>query len=733
MARGGLVLSRLLRGRGGALELALISFLCLYFEMIVIRWLASDIRMFAYFKNLPLLAAFLGLGLGCARTRQRPFELVPLLCFAFAAVVAFSGPLGLTHVYIPQQDDFKFFSDASGRELQHPVPFLVAKFFVVVVGMFFLVVELFAALGTRLGTLFDTLPPTRAYSFNLVASLAGIWAFAALSWLGWPPAGWFAVGFVLLLPFLLRSGEKAGPWWRRRPVALGLLAATLALVALAPGATRWSPYQRIDVAPYVTPDEGGHPDLAGYTLRVNHDYLQTGFDLREGFVREHPDPVLATWRGLYEPPYRLVQPKRVLVVGAGMGNDVAAAIRNGAEHVDAVEIDPTILELGRELHPEHPYSSPRVRRVNDDARSFFTRAAEPYDLIVFGLLDSQTLLSSMSSLRLDSYVYTLESLAQAHGLLTPGGYVSLSFATDSGEANWLGARLYQMLIAATGQVPAAISLDAGVVTMYFLGPDVHARLAADPELGPLAVDPAVWQRAVPPATDDWPFIYLRDRGVPLYPYGVLLVVLLLSAGGLVLAGLRRTGGGLNAPMFLLGAAFMLVEVKSISQLSLLFGSTWLVNAVSISAILVLILLANLFVAWRRPTRVGPAYALLALALVVDYLVPVSSVAGQGLLVKTVVGTVLPVLPLLFAGIIFGTLFARTDAPAHAFGSNLLGALAGGLLEYASMALGFKALGLLALVLYAGSWLALQRRAAWTGRPRMAAEPRAVGSEGRPAS
>src|SRR3712207_24272 len=52
--------------RGAALDLGLISFVALYFEMIAIRWLASDVRVFAYLKNLPLLAAFLGLGLGCA-------------------------------------------------------------------------------------------------------------------------------------------------------------------------------------------------------------------------------------------------------------------------------------------------------------------------------------------------------------------------------------------------------------------------------------------------------------------------------------------------------------------------------------------------------------------------------------------------------------------------------------------------------------------------------------------
>jgi len=753
-----------------ALDLALISFACLYFEMIVVRWLASDVRVFAYLKNLPLLAAFLGLGLGCVRARGRLFGAFPALCLLFATLVAFAGPLGLVHLYFPQQDYWAW-NDANFQEQAWPTALLTVKFFVVVFGLFFLVVALFVALGERLGALFDALPPTRAYTVNLLASLLGIWAFAALSWLGWPPAGWFALGFLALLRFVLPwrgpSGARA-PGWGRTAVALALLAATLGVIALAPGATRWSPYYRVDLSPYEVPNASGGVDPAGYKLTVNHDYHQNALDLDDAFLRAHPDAGLDTPRLAYDLPYEFAQPRRVLVVGAGMGNDVAAALRHGAEQVDAVEIDPAILALGRELHPESPYRSPRVRLVNEDARAFLARTNAQYDLIVFGLLDSHTLLSSMSSLRLDSYVYTLESLAQARTRLAPGGHLALTFAASLGSWEWLAARLYQMVSATFGEEPVALGLGYDVSTLYLVGPGVRERLAAEPRLAALAVDPAPLRAPLPPATDDWPFLYLRERGVPLLPYGVMLVLLLLGGGALVGLALRgdplpgplagkegagprpaplpggegtspypepRPGGegtspgplgegsrvsgrALDLPMFLLGAAFMLVEVKSISQLSLLLGSTWQVTALIVSAILLLALLANLFVAWWRPTHVGPAYALLALALVVDYLQPLRALGGQDLLVRAGLGSLLPVLPLLFAGVVFATLFARASAPRRAFGFNLLGALAGGLLEYASMAVGFKALGLLALALYLGSWLAL-RRAPWLAPVRRA--------------
>jgi SAM-dependent methyltransferase len=793
------------RRLGPSLDLALISFVALYFEMIAIRWLASDVRVFAYLKNLPLLAAFLGLGLGCARAGRSGragagIWWFPPLCLAFAAIVACAEPLGLVHLYFPQED-FWAWNDANWQAQQLPAVLLAARFFAVVLALFFLVVALFASLGARLGALFDAQPPTRAYAVNLVASLAGIWVFAAVSWLGWPPAGWFALGVLAVARFVLPGAPdqlvavpsaKGGQRGRRLPAipfrvrtrmlqvsqrrgvrlaptvfALACLGATLGLVALAPGATRWSPYYRIDLSPYLVPNASGGLDAAGQKLTVNHDYHQNALDLGDGFVRAHP--ALDTPRLAYDLPYRFAEPQRVLVVGAGMGNDVAAALRHGAQRVDAVEIDPAILALGRELHPGRPYGSPRVRAINDDARAYLTRTDEQYDLIVFGLLDSHTLLSSLSSLRLDSYVYTSESLRQARAHLAPGGHLALTFAASVGGWDWLAARLYQMVAAAFDAEPVALSLGYDVSTLYVVGPNVDERLAADPDLAALLVEPALLRAPVPPATDDWPFLYLRDHGVPLVPYGAMLGLLLLGGGGLVLLALRGSGDpdrggpvgsrgpetayrpelahrlralndeagpaasatpptpGLDAPMFLLGAAFMLLETKSISQLSLLFGSTWLVNAVIISAILLLALVANLYVAWWRPARVGPAYVLLGLALMVDQLGPLGALGGLAPLARAALGGLLLALPLLFAGVVFATLFARTAAPSQAFGSNLLGALAGGLLEYTSMLTGFKALGLIALALYVASWLALRRRPllAQARRARVARDARPV--------
>ena len=187
-----------------ALDLALISFACLYFEMIVVRWLASDVRVFAYLKNLPLLAAFLGLGLGCIRGGGRLFRVFPALCLLFATVIAFAGPLGLVHLYFPQQD-FWAWNDANFQEQAWPTALLTAEFFAVVLALFFLVVALFCALGERLGAQFDSLAANQGVHRQPARQPARHLGCLPRSpgWAG-RPAGWFAVGFLVLLPFVLR-------------------------------------------------------------------------------------------------------------------------------------------------------------------------------------------------------------------------------------------------------------------------------------------------------------------------------------------------------------------------------------------------------------------------------------------------------------------------------------------------------------------------------------------------
>src|SRR5438105_13222104 len=112
-----------------------------------------------------------------------------------------------------------------------------------------------------------------------------------------------------------------------------------------------------------------------------------------------------------------------------------------------------------------------------------------------------------------------------------------------------------------------------------------------------------------PATDDWPFLYLQDRSFPsIYLLGLAMVAFYALLGMVTLAP-RKTLRRFDWHMFFLGVAFMLLEVKSLTTFSLLFGSTWLVNSLVLFAILTSVFLAILVYRRFKTQHIGLYYAL----------------------------------------------------------------------------------------------------------------------------
>src|SRR5262249_36419911 len=186
------------------------------------------------------------------------------------------------------------------------------------------------------------------------------------------------------------------------------------------------PYQKL-VLERTTFEE----EVGDYRVLVNNVGYQALQNLSDEFIHSRGDvfPTDERERGQYDLPL-VFHPRveRMLIVGAGTGNDAAAGVRHRVPQIVAVDIDPAIIEIGKEYHPEKPYApGTGVQVVNDDARSFFANCPpEQFDLIVFGLLDAHTS-TSMTNAGLDHYVYTKESLQRAKELLRPGGILVLSF------------------------------------------------------------------------------------------------------------------------------------------------------------------------------------------------------------------------------------------------------------------------------------------------------------------
>src|SRR5262249_25949979 len=107
----------------------------------------------------------------------------------------------------------------------------------------------------------------------------------------------------------------------------------------------------------------------------------------------------------------------VLIIGAGSGNDVSRALQWGARHIDAVEIDPVIYELGQRDHPDQPYQDPRVTVHLNDGRNFLRSTDKKYDLVIFALVDSLVLHSGYSNIRLESYLFTRQCFEDVRRVL----------------------------------------------------------------------------------------------------------------------------------------------------------------------------------------------------------------------------------------------------------------------------------------------------------------------------
>jgi spermidine synthase len=662
-------------------KLFLASFVALYFELVIIRYLSTEIRAFAYLKNLPLIASFFGIGLGMILGSPRKslktlFAPITLLLFL---LIAFAPFFHLTHIPLPRADYYVWGAFPDVSKVVIPLRFLGE-----ILGILVLVVVFFLVLGGIVGEHLSRFKPLPGYGINLAGSLAGVAIFTLIAFLRLPPLAWTLIGIACLLPFFYRS-----------KIAVVILLATAAITFHHDPQTFWSPYYRIDLRPYTPPD--GWPQTPAYELEVNHDFHQHILDLSDAFLSRYRNfEPNASARINYEIPYLVkAHPSNLLVVGAGTGNDVAAALRHGVDHIDAVEIDPVIIQLGKRYHPEHPYDSPRVTIYNDDARAFFKKATRQYDLIIFGFLDSHTLLSSFSSLRLDNFVYTRESFREAGRLLRPDGAIVLSFSTGRSFVN---NRMYATLQSAFG-IPPKVYDNGYVEGLTFVVQKdsmAEAPLLASHDISAQYTGGKAGHLV---ATDQWPFLYLVSRRIPksiLWVLGLFLVGAFFLLRRTVALPLVTTRESLH--LFLLGAGFLLLETKGVTELSLLFGSTWTVNAVVIAAFLCMGLLANALIMYRPVPRTVAYSALFAL-LLLGLVLPYSVFSGLSAPLKVLVASIVVGLPVFFSGMIFSRSFRDVSSPAQGLGVNLFGAVVGGILENVVMIGGTLSLGILAIVLY----------------------------------
>ena len=680
----------LLRKTG--IEILLVSFIILFQELVLIRWLPSQVRVLAYFPNLILIGAFLGLGAGCLRAGRGsllwlwPTSLLTMVGMAVAmSRIAFtqksvSEHLWLLYYNLPQ--------DAPVIHTVHPP--IILSFILCIITF----IPLGQILAERLNTFQKISTPLWGYSWNLLGSLLGVIAFSFLGFLGLFPFVWFSVFLAGGLWFFL-------PRKYLRIICLCSVVIILVLVTQAEQAHYYSPYYAISTEQ--------KPGRREFTVMTNGSLHQNALPLQnsDNIAFDRVNEI----REGYHFPYQQLKkiPKKVLVLGAGTGNDVAVLLDEGVERIDAVEIDPVIVSIGKK-HPNHPYDSEKVRIINTDARNYLNETREIYDLVVFGTLDSMTKLSALSNVRLDNFVYTRECIEAAHSRLAPDGGIVLYFMAAT---RYIDDRLFGMLAATFNELPVVRTKYSYLFNrIYMSGPAFSHILPYTPQQSVAYFEHMLPKIELP--TDDWPYLYLQSRGISRFYLSLIVVFIGVAVVCIFLASrdMRMslaTMQGIDMEMFFFGLAFLLIETKFVITMNLIWGATWLTSAIVFGAVLRVLLLSTI-VMQLKPLKWWIAAISLLVSLLVTYLVPTHYLLVNNFLLKLGLSVCFIGTPIFFASACFALRFKSREAVDVAFGWNLLGAVTGGLLEFLSMVIGLKSLSLVAMLAYLGAFLIRERYA-----------------------
>lgn len=659
-------------GRRAGLSLALLAAGALYFELTLIRFTAAEVLYLGYFSNFILITAFVGLGIGflAAHRRLDLGQLLPCtLLFIFALVLVSKFDVDILRNHF----GLFFFGNVTGQAG------LPAALLMVV--LFLATAAFFAGIGARLGAAFASFAPLQAYTWDVAGSLLGILLFSLQSFVGSGPVTWVITGTLLLGTGWI-ADERPGV----RRTAAWLLFSCLGVVLLLLSArtgvpTQWSTYQKLTLA----------RDASGLNIV-----------LANGIVHQFMHPAAKAGPAYYGEPYRLaaaagVPLDRVLIIGAGSGTDVAVALAHGASSVDAVEIDGRIVEWGRALHPDKPYDDARVQVHVTDGRKFLQESGAKYDVIVFALPDSLMRLSAFSNIRLESYLFTLEAFAAAKARLEEGGLFVLY---NQYRWSWLVNKIAASVADVFGTSPVIVT--DGPTTLIAAG---GGRAGPEP-------DRTGFERL---ATDDWPFVYMQKPALHWLYLGMIAMFLGVSVVAVRLLAPAGTSGQPEYDFFFMGVAFLLLETKSLAFFSLLFGTTWLVNAMAFAGILLSVLAANLVVQKTGLRNRNLMFLGLFAGLALAWLLPARVFLDvDSALIRYGAGVALMFAPIFFANLVFSRTFMDAEASARAFGWNLLGAVAGGGLEYLSLLIGYRNLLWIVAWCYLLVFL-LQRRGAAAAR------------------
>lgn len=663
------------------IKLFLISFISLFLELIFIRWLPDSVHILSFFGNFTLLSVFLGLGIGLLIDLKNDNEnkIFRQMLVNLFILIIITAIFNLIDFGVPTDGEYVFNEDYSNYTLKLNAYFIIGLFTV-------LTTMAFIPIGKMINLYFRKQQPLISYSINIGGSLSAILVFSLFSYFSTPVWFWISINAILLIPF----SKKKVKFIVFSMILISIIIISNLFYEKISGFKKiWSAYYCLKLKKIYEKN---------YVIIIGNSFQQCLFDLND--LPE--DRYIDNARNSYELPYKYIKnPDRVLILGSGMGNDVAAALKNGAKNIDAVEIDPKIIELGKKYHPNKPYFDKRVNIIINDARNYVKNTKCKYDLIVFGTVDSHALFSQMSSIKMENYLYTVESLEKVKNLLKNNGliYVNMGFIVP-----YIGYRLYNTLDYVFAKKPVFF-ISSNPLWIYLSSDtaDINGFDFNSPSMVKIDVKGNLISNKYPESlilpTDDWPHLFLKEKKISKeYLYSILLL-LVISVIFIIYNFRNNIKPSLN--YFLMGAGFMLLEAKSITEMGLIFGVTWFVNSIVIASILLTILAINLIlIRYNECKNIDLIYIILFLGTISAYYFNLDAINIENDIAKTILASVFISVPIIFASLIFLLNFKNSGKNASYFlASNMIGSVFGGLLEYISMIYGLKFLYIIVLIIY----------------------------------
>jgi len=657
-------------------ELFALSCITAFIVLSLQRWIENSVSLFSNANGLPLAIGIIGIAFGLARGNLHSKH----ISFAFIAMSCTLLFMSLV-VCVP-----------STIPLPMPVLEPSSALSALVLGPF-----LFSyCAGARCKELFKT-DDFRCWAAMAFGFFWGFCLFTLTSVTGSFPAVQLVIaGLLLVLLSII--------FWRPASLHLICLLISCGVLVLAWKTETthdvvWSMYHRFELKAV------DHKVLSGKSpALVDIDRTLQGF-----YKPEDPAAVPSSTGELVDKnaefsnrtaflrlPYLNNKPSLVLVLGTGLGEDISQALKAGATYIDAVELDPVLLELGKAF--DNNYASPLVHVVNADPRNYINSCDKKYDTIILGCLDVQKDATTLSHFR-DVSLYTKDSYRKCLNLLKPNGNLLISCAAaDSKDADILCQRFYATANQALTEKPVVVGgSNTGWSPFLFRLNKTPQKPPALHEVAPFSVVLFGPNAKFQILSEDLPYICLRAAPLSLTCFALFVVAAAAigfapsgSANNLVVMARERQS-------LLVATGFALAISGTVNRCELLLGSSWHVGAIAYGAFLLLnwrIIAAYIDAEAGRIEHF--LYPTLLASLLVSFLLPIHWLSKWGIfgLVVILFLTVLPVLRIL---LIIPSISARSESLQKALVFNLLGFALGILLQPAAIILGNNSLFLIALI------------------------------------